>query len=159
MTLRYIVFCIGLFFIDFDSIVVSLPGTVDLKAVVLFVASPFLVIAELIVIFALRLGVLELLWLIVIPVLCLMLTCVFGISVNLKLPKMNWETEVSVVKQSAASMIGGIVASLVIILCAIPVLLVPTQYTDVVCLVICIILATLTVRLYYKNNRVDLKEI
>lgn len=198
-------FCIGLFFIDFDSVTVSFPGTVDLKAAVPFViaaifsmmnpsavsvsmegkewwivkslplctkdildsklmfglcvASPFLVIAELIAIFALRPGMLELLWLIVIPVLCLMLTCVFGIAVNLKLPKMNWENEVSVVKQSAASMIGGIVASLVIMLCAIPVLLVPTQYTDVVCLVICIILATLTVRLYYKNNRVDLKEI
>lgn len=198
-------FCIGLFFIDFDSIVVSLPGTVDLKGAVPFViaaifsmmnpsvvsvsmegkewwivkslplrakdildskllfglcvAAPFLVIAELIAIFVLGPGVLELLWLIVIPVLCLLLTCVFGISVNLKLPKMNWENEVSVVKQSAAAMIGGIVVVLVIILCAIPVLLVPAQYKDLVCLAICILLVALTVRLYYKNNRVDLKKI
>lgn len=123
----------------------------------LCLVAPFWFVSEIIVMLALRPSITEMLWLVVVPAITMVFSCVFGITVNLKLPKLTWETEVSVVKQSAASAVGGLGCVLVAIAGALPVLLLPGEYTDIVCLAFCIILVVLTMGLYYKNSHVDLK--
>ncbi len=121
--------------------------------------APFWFVAEIIVMFALRPSVLEALWLIVVPVIAIVFSCVFGLTVNLKLPKLTWETEVSVVKQSASAMIGGLGSFLVVILGVLPVLFLPEKYTNIVYLVICILFMMVTAGMYRRNCYVDLKAL
>ena len=66
----------------------------------------------------------ELIWACFLPIVFIVFGCVFGITINLKLPMMKWENEAAVVKQSASATIGGLGGCLVIILCAIPVVFV-----------------------------------
>lgn len=145
-------------------IVKSLPLSVKtiLDSKLLFginLMAPFWFVAEIIVMFALRPSVLEALWLIVVPVIAIVFSCVFGLMVNLKLPKLTWETEVSVVKQSAAAAAGGLGSFLIVIIGALPVLFLPMQYKDIVCLVICILYVMVTAGMYRRNCHVDFKEL
>ncbi len=142
------------------SLPLSVKDILDSKLVFgLCLIAPFWFVSEIIVLFALRPSVMELLWLIAVPAIAIVFSCVFGITVNLKLPKLTWETEVSVVKQSAASVLGGMGSFFVAMAGALPVLLLPEKYTNIVCLVLCVIFVVVIVRLYYNNNRVDLKMI
>lgn len=50
----------------------------------------------------------ELVWLILVPAVMILFSGVWGLFINLLLPNFQWENEVRVVKQSAASMIGGL---------------------------------------------------
>ena len=65
---------------------------------------PFLLLTAVLSILALRAGLEEALWLVLLPALFTLLTCVLGLFVNLHLPLLNWENETRVVKQSASSM-------------------------------------------------------
>ena len=78
---------------------------------------------------------------------------------NIKLPLFQWENEAAVVKQSASAFIGGIVGFLLVLLCMVPVLVVPAVYTMWVKLGVCGITVLLTVILYRKNNKVNLHDI
>ncbi len=142
------------------SLPLSVKTILDSKLLFGFILmAPFLFVAEIIVMIALRPSLLEALWLIVVPVIAIVFSCVFGLMVNLKLPKLTWETEVSVVKQSAATAIGGLGSFLVVIVSALPVLFLPVQYVNIVCLVICVILVVPTVGMYRRNCCVDLKTL
>ena len=81
---------------------------------------------------------------------------VFGLTVNLKMPVFDWENEVSVVKQSASAAIGGLGGFVVILVCMVPVLLVPAAYRNLVKGVLCVVFAGVTWILYQKNNKVNL---
>ena len=142
------------------SLPLSAKNILDSKLIFgLSLIAPFWFVSEVLVLLALRPSMMEMLWLVVVPAIAIVFSCVFGITANLKLPKLIWETEVSVVKQSAAAGLGGMGSFLIAIIGALPVLLLPEKYTNMVCLVICIILSALTIALYHKNNCVDLKEI
>lgn len=121
--------------------------------------APFYVVSELLLVIALKPDVRELLWLVVIPVVMVVFSGVFGITVNVKLPVFDWENEVAVVKQSASSLLGGIGGMLIVMLCAIPVVLVPALYEDVVKLGICLAIVGVTIVLYRKNSQVNLLEL
>ena len=76
------------------------------------VAMPFYVVSEILVLIAVKPKGMEFLWLLLIPALYIWLSAVSGIAINLKLPVFNWESEVYVIKQSAAtfvSMLAGLV--------------------------------------------------
>ena len=49
----------------------------------------------------------ELLRLAKIPAVMILFSCVFGITVNLHFPVLEWEKEVRIVKQNASAMLGG----------------------------------------------------
>jgi len=145
-------------------IVKSLPLSVKtiLDSKLLFGCSlmaPFWLVAEIIVVIALRPSVIETLWLIVVPVIAIVFSVVFGLMVNLKLPKLTWETEVSVVKQSASAAIGGLGGFLVVIVGALPVLFLPVQYVNIVCFIICILYVMVTAGMYRRICHVDLKAL
>lgn len=125
----------------------------------LLLILPFYLVSVVFLILALKPGVWELVWLLLIPAALALFSCVYGITVNLKLPVLDWESEASVVKQSAASLVGGMGGLLVAIVCIAVTLSVPDSYSHTVKAGICITLLTITTVLYSRNNRTDLKNI
>lgn len=124
----------------------------------LFIA-PFYVVAECFVMIALKPTGLAILWLILIPALMIVFSCVFGLFVNLKYPKFEWETEVYVVKQSLSSMLGGLGGLLVTVIFMVGMVVLPEAFLDVFCLIGCSLLGIAIGLLYRKNMQEDLKVI
>ena len=120
---------------------------------------PFFLVSEVLLAIALKPDFTELVWMLVIPVIMILFGCVFGITINLKMPVFDWENEVVIVKQSASAMIGGIGGFVIVLLCMVTVLLVPAQYAGLLKGIICVVVAGLTVFLYKKNNAVNLQEL
>ncbi len=80
-------------------------------AVNLTVTLPAVFISGILFSIGLKLSLAEMVILIVLPVVYSLFTAVAGLLLNLALPNLNWTTEVTVIKQSAASMaavFGGI---------------------------------------------------
>lgn len=120
---------------------------------------PFWFVAEILLIIALRPGFMELVWLVLLPFILMVFSQVFGLTINLKMPVFDWENEVSVVKQSASSAIGGLGGFVMILICMVPVLLVPAEYSNLVKGALCVVFAGVTWILYKKNNKVNLQEL
>lgn len=82
----------------------------------LSIALPFFAVAEVFVVLAVRSTLSEGIWLILIPLVYTMFLSVAGLSINLAVPLMEWESEVRVVKQSASMMLElllGFVSALI----------------------------------------------
>ena len=120
---------------------------------------PFWVVSEVLMVIAIKPNVIELFWLLVIPAVMILFSTVFGITVNLKMPVFTWENEVTIVKQSGSAFFGGIGGFLVILLCAVPVLITPAKYVNLVKLMICLLIIGVTRFLYKSNNKVTLQEL
>ena len=120
---------------------------------------PFWFVAEILLIIALRPKFMELVWLVLLSLILIVFSQVFGLTVNLKMPVFDWESEVSVVKQSASAALGGLGGFIIIIVCMVPVLLVPTEYSNWLKGALCIVFASVTWILYKKNNKVNLQEL
>lgn len=121
--------------------------------------SPFYLIAEILLIIATKPSLVNLLWLIIIPAVFIVFSCVFGIFINLHFAVFDWENEVTVVKQSATAMLGGLGGFVIIILCAFVVIFFKQLPTDIIKSLITLFIVGLTGILYVRNNKVDLKEI
>ena len=74
-------------------------------------------------------------------------------------PVFNWDNEVTVVKQSAAAMIGGLGGVVVIIICALPVIFATQISSNWIKLFVSIAIIGVTLLLYQKNARVNLQNI
>lgn len=125
----------------------------------LTIIAPFYVIAEGLVIVALKPALPDWLWLLFLPIVFIVFACVFGITINLHFPVLHWENETTIVKQSASAMIGGLGGCLIIILCAVPVVFVTGLIGNVVKVVIAVIVIGITFLLYRKNAKTDLARI
>lgn len=121
--------------------------------------APFYVIAEVLLILALKPSVIELLWLVLLPIVFIVFACIFGITINLRFPMMKWENEAAVVKQSASATIGGLGGCLVIILCAIPTVFVTGLTGEVIRVIIVAVITGITLLLYKMNNKADLASV
>lgn len=119
--------------------------------------APFFVVGEIIMIIALKPSVLELLWMIAFPVAIIMCILVIGLAINIKFPKLKWDSEVEVVKQSASGMIGGLGGFLIALVAAVPLILVPGSYYGLIACFEFVVVVVVTVVVYEKNNRVDMK--
>ena len=86
----------------------------------------------------------------------MLFACVFGISMNLLFPVFNWESDVNIVKQSVSALVGGIGGSVLVLLSAVPVILLPQIPTDMIKLIILCVMLLLTAILYYGNTKVKL---
>ena len=120
---------------------------------------PFYLVAEVLLTIALKPDLIELLWQLVVPVIMILFSCIFGITVNLKMPVFDWENEVVIVKQSASAMIGGLGGLVIILICMVPVLVAPAAYDNLLKAVICVAVVCVTGLLYKKNNAVNLQEL
>lgn len=125
----------------------------------LTIITPFYLVSEILLMIALRPGFVEMIWLVILPVILMTFACVFGITANLLLPSFHWENEVTVVKQSASAVVGGLGGSFVILLCAVPVVVIQQVSVDIVRVVISIIVIGLTVVLYRRNAATNLNEL
>ena len=125
----------------------------------LTIILPFYVISEILLMIGLRLGVMDAIWLIILPLILILFACVFGITINLLFPVFQWENDVTIVKQSASAMIGGLGGCLLIILCAVPVLLLGQISTNLLKGIIAVLVLEITFVLYRKNGKVRLQEI
>lgn len=125
----------------------------------LSIIAPFYLISEVLLMIAIRPGVIDVIWMVVLPVILMVFACVFGITINLLFPVFQWENEVTIVKQSASAMIGGLGGCLFIILCALPVLLVEQISPNLMKGIIAVLVLGITFVLYKKNGKVRLQEI
>ena len=125
----------------------------------LSVSVPFYVLSVILVSIGQGVSFMEFVWICVVPLVALLFSCIFGQTVNLKMPVFDWENEVAVVKQGASTFIGGIVPFFVMLLATFGVMLIPTQYINVSMLLFSLILGTAAFLLYRKNSRVDLLNI
>ncbi|MBR6403338.1 MAG: hypothetical protein IKS48_08135 [Eubacterium sp.] len=124
----------------------------------LIVVAPFYILAELIMIFTVKCGVMGRIWLIIIPVMAILFSVLLGLFLNIKLPKFNWEKELDVVKQSAAvgfSLLGG----LVVIIFGIGVMIIPIQYENIYNLGFTIAMSVICIWLYKRIIYTRLEDI
>lgn len=122
----------------------------------LLLLLPFYLLCELLLILALKPGVEELLWLVLVPAVMILFSCVYGITINLHFPVLEWESELRIVKQSASAMLGGMGGFLLAILCAVTVGASPEAYGAYLKAGICMVVLAVTLVLYRKNNRFDI---
>lgn len=141
------------------SLPLSAKNILDAKLLMnLLLVLPFYLLSELLLFLALRPGPGDLLWLVLIPAVMILFSCVFGITVNLRFPVLEWESEVRVVKQSASAMLGGMGGFILALLCALAVGIVPGTYVDYVKAGVCVVIPIATIALYHQNNRFDIRE-
>ena len=122
----------------------------------LSVVVPFYVLAVLLVLIGQRPSVLEAVWIIIVPLVAILFSNVYGQTVNLKLAVFDWENEVTVVKQSASAFVGGVLPVFVLIFATMGMMVVPEQYANPIMLGVCLVLGLVTVILYKKNRKVNL---
>ena len=125
----------------------------------LLLIAPFYLISQIFLGIALKGDVAEILWSVVIMALIILCSCVGGLTANLKFPKMEWDSEVVVVKQSASAAVGGIMGMLGAVFCGAITAVIPAAFIHIFRAVIVLTLILLTAFLYRKNIRTDLRQI
>ena len=125
----------------------------------LLLIAPFYLISQVFLGIVLGGAAVEILWSVVIMMLFILCACVGGLTANLKFPKMEWDSEVIVVKQSASAAVGGLSGMLGAVFCGLIVMVIPTTLIHVFRALIVLILIILTAFLYCKNIRTDLRQI
>lgn len=125
----------------------------------LLLIAPFFAVAQICLAFALKTEPLAFVFSLILSMLLIVFSCVFGLWINLLFPKLDWENETVAVKQSAASFLGGIGGVLVTFLFVTPVLLISKQFEIPVYAAEIVLLLLVNRILYRKNIRMDLSQI
>lgn len=120
---------------------------------------PFYLLSEILLALALHPTISELFNLLLIPVTVILFSVVFGITINIKIHRFDWEKEESIVKQSASAGLGGFAGILLSILLGIIVFLVPSPYRNLTQLLLSLLLLFGTAFLYRKNNKTQLQTL
>ena len=117
--------------------------------------APFYFLSEVILLFTVSASLIERLWLLVVPAAAILFAVTFGLFCNVKFPKFQWESEMEVVKQGAAtglSMLG----IFVILIPAFPAMLLPATYVNVITPCAIVLFAAITGLLYRSILRAKL---
>lgn len=124
----------------------------------LLVFAPFYLVAELVLLFMVRVSVMQRLWLLIVPLVYIVFAVVFGLFLNLRFPKFKWENEAEIVKQSAA--VGlSILSVFIAIIPTAGLLLLPERFANIVSAAVVAVVAALAVLLYHKIMNTDLLRI
>lgn len=143
-----------------NSLPLSPKPILDAKILMnMILVLPFYLVSEVMLVLAVRPGLPELIWLILIPAEAILFSSVFGLSVNLRFPVFTWESETSVVKQSVSSLLGGLGGILPVILFGGVAVTAGGGKLHVVKAIGSVVILLITVLLYQKNCRTDLKEL
>lgn len=139
-----------------NSLPLSTGSILDAKVLMnLLLILPFYLVSESMLLLALRPGPMEMVWLLLIPAVAILFSCVFGITVNLHFPVFTWESEVSVVKQSASSVLGGMGGVLLTVVFAVANAVVSGGNSHLLKMVCCIAALLATALLHLRNARVN----
>lgn len=125
----------------------------------LSVTAPFYLLSVILVSIGQKVSFMEFVWILFVPLVAMLFSAVFGQTVNLKLAVFDWENEVSVVKQSASMLVGGVVPFFVMMVPTFGMMLIPGQYINLCMLAFCLVFGAVTIILYGKNSKVDLRNI
>ena len=124
----------------------------------LLVVAPFYVLSEIVMLFTVHAGLLERLWLILAPAASILFSVCFGLFVNLKFPRFDWESATEVVKQGAAtalSMLGVFVS----VLPALGLVIMPAEYAAAAAPGFILLIAALAFLLYKRILKTDLTKL
>ena len=113
----------------------------------LIFVAPFYAVAEIAMLFTVRATFLERLWILVIPAVMIVFSVVYGLFVNTKFPKFQWENAAEVVKQSA-SVALGMIAVFAALIPGGAAAIAPASLTNVIDLAVVLIVSVVTVLLY-----------
>ena len=83
-------------------------------------------------------------------------SCTWALFIGTKLPRFDWESEVYVVKQSAAAGVGGLTAPLIAIMGAVPVVIFGTIWSAGLSLAAFVCLTFLLVRIIFKTDLIKM---
>ncbi|MCR5252075.1 MAG: hypothetical protein K6E50_15880 [Lachnospiraceae bacterium] len=121
----------------------------------LLLASPFYLVSELILVFTQPAGAAERLVFLLVPAVSILFSNCFGLFLNSKLPNFSWESELQVVKQSAA--VGlSMLAIFVVLLPGVGVMLLPENYVIPASLAAALLIGCLGLLLYRGLGRMKL---
>ncbi len=140
-----------------------IPAKTWLSAKLLFsltiMLSP-LVPALICVAVATRPTTMELLWLILTPLSCILLAAVAGLSIDLRFRRFDWEKPEQVVKQGMSTLLGGIVVGLLLpLVSAGAVLLTPAPFRDITHAGLCSLALCITGILCGRMGSVDMTSL
>lgn len=137
------------------SLPLSTKSILDAKILMnVLLLFPFYMLSEILLMIGLQPKGLELFWLIFIPIIFILFSCIYGITINLCFPVMDWEKEVSVVKQSASAMLGGMGSLVLTVLCVMGIGVVQKEYViNRLNIGICVMGILGVFILYRRNNR------
>lgn len=121
--------------------------------------APFYVVSEIVMMATQSFDIMERIWFVLVPALSVVFSCVFGVFMNLKLPKLQWETEVEVVKQSASSMVGGLGGLLMLIVFAFASVVIPQGFLLIFNACACVVLCVAVLLMYRSCIKKDLRTI
>lgn len=119
----------------------------------LSLAAPFYILAVILSIIALHPGLIDGLFILCVPAAYILFSAVAGLSANMALPLLQWESEVQVVKQSGAALISMLAAFAVWLIPTGIVLAFPQLSSEMIFLLMLAVLSVLTFILYRKNQR------
>ena len=115
----------------------------------LIVLAPVYGLMEVILLFTLRVSLVDRLWLLLIPLAGIPFSVLFGLFLNLKFPKFRWENATEVVKQSAASGLS-LVGGFILLLPGMGAMGLPDGYRHLVNTVMILVIAGLSLLFYRK---------
>ena len=125
----------------------------------LSVVFPFYFVSEIISFIAIKPTGINILWLILIPALYIVFGAVCGLLINLRFPKFDWDNDVEVVKQSAATLLMVIVGLLSVMIPCVLLILFKDWNINVLFLLIMIVLSFAIILLFKNINKYELVKI
>jgi len=124
----------------------------------LIAVAPVYGLMEILLLFTVRVSFMERLWLLIIPAVGIPFSILFGLFLNLKFPKMQWENATEVVKQSAASGLS-ILGGFILLLPGLGVIFLSPFFRNVMNLFVMFVIAGISWLLYRKIMHTDLDNI
>ena len=120
--------------------------------------APVYCLMEVILMFTVRVSLADRLWLLLVPLVGIPFSVLFGLFLNLKFPKLHWENATEVVKQSAASglsLLGGFA----ILLPGVGAMVLPDGYRHLLNPVMILVIAGVSWLLYRKVMSFPLEKL
>ncbi len=143
------------------SLPLSVKSILDAKILMnLLLLFPFYILSEILLIIGLQPKGFEFFWLLFIPMIFILFSCIYGITINLCFPVMDWENEVGVVKQSASAVLGGMGGFVLAALCAMGIGVIQSELViNILNIGICIVGGWGIMILYKRNNKYFLRNL
>lgn len=125
----------------------------------LIITTPPILIGDIILFIRFKLGILEMILLLLLSVLIPLVSHFIGIIVNLKYPKLDWENQAEVVKQSTSSFVAVMIGMILLVISAFTVLnLIETVSHTIILLIVTIIFIIINCILYLYLNKTGEKQ-
>ena len=125
----------------------------------LIITTPPILIGDIILFIRFKLGILEMILLLLLSVLIPLVSHFIGIIVNLKYPKLDWENQAEVVKQSTSSFVAVMIGMILLVISAFTVLnLVEILPSTIILLLVAIVFIIINYVLYLYLKKKGSKE-